>query len=96
MVSSYDQLQSKFLRHYSHLCRREKDTEGMVHYRQRPDEELGDYLARFKEEAGMVPNLDKVKEAGFLVVGLDPVKGKKFRSSLYEIPPNSLNDIYSR
>ncbi|XP_063941458.1 uncharacterized protein LOC135149627 [Daucus carota subsp. sativus] len=64
--------------------------------RSRPNEELGDYLARFKEEAGMVTNLDKVKAAGFLTAGLDPVKGKKLRSSLYDIPPKSLNDIYLR
>ncbi|XP_063949875.1 uncharacterized protein LOC135152721 [Daucus carota subsp. sativus] len=95
-VSSYDQLKRKFLRHYSHLCRREKDTEALIHCRQRPNEELGDYLARFKEEAGMVTNLDKVKAAGFLTAGLDPVKGKKLRSSLYDIPPKSLNDIYLR
>ena len=53
-------------------------------------------MARFKEEAGMVTNLDKVKAAGFLTTGLDPVKGKKLRSSLYDIPPKSLNDIYLR
>ncbi|KAK1351824.1 hypothetical protein POM88_053965 [Heracleum sosnowskyi] len=87
-------LKRKFSRHYSHLCRREKDTKALIHCRQRPDEELGDYLTRFKEEAGMVTNLDKVKAAGFLSAGLDPVKGKKLRSSLYDIPPKSLNDIY--
>ncbi|KAK1364286.1 hypothetical protein POM88_039847 [Heracleum sosnowskyi] len=95
-IHSYDQLKRRFLRHYSHLCRREKDTEALIHCRQRPNEELGDYLARFKEEAGMVTNLDKVKAAGFLAAGLDPVKGKKLRSSLYDIPPKSLNDIYVR
>nr|XP_017250859.1 PREDICTED: uncharacterized protein LOC108221497 [Daucus carota subsp. sativus] len=95
-VSSYDQLKKKFLRHYSHLCRRVKDTEALIHCRQRPNEELGDYLARFKEEAGMITNLNKVKAAGFLTAGLDPVKGKKLRSSLYDIPPKSLDDIYLR
>ncbi|KAK1372396.1 hypothetical protein POM88_028589 [Heracleum sosnowskyi] len=95
-ISSYDQLKRRFLRHYSHLCRREKDTEALIHCRQRHNEELGDYFARFKEEAGMVTNLDKVKAAGFLAAGLDPVKGKKLRSSLYDVPPKSLNDIYLR
>ncbi|KAK1387029.1 hypothetical protein POM88_015207 [Heracleum sosnowskyi] len=83
-ICSYDQLKRKFLRHYSDLCRREKDTEVFIHCRQRPNEELGDYLARFKEEDG------------FLSAGLDPIKGKKLRSSLYDIPPKSLNDIYLR
>ncbi|KAK1363227.1 hypothetical protein POM88_038788 [Heracleum sosnowskyi] len=91
-----DHCEKRFLRHYSHLCRREKDTEALIHCRQRPNEELGDYLARFKEEAGMVTNLDKVKAAGFLAARLDPVKDKKLRSSLYDIPPKSLNDIYVR
>ena len=81
------------MRHYSHLCRRERDTEALIHYRQRPNEELGDYLARFKEEAGMVTNLDKVKAAGFLTAGLDPMEGKKLRSSLYDVPPNSPNAV---
>lgn len=95
-IGSYEQVKRKFLRHYSHLCRRKKDTETLIHCRQRPNEELGDYLARFKEEAGMVTNLDKVKAAGFLSAGLDPIKGKKLRSSLYDMPPKSLNDIYLR
>lgn len=95
-IGSYEQIKMKFLRHYSHLCRREKDIEALIHYRQGLNEELVDYLARFKEEAGMVTNLDKVKAAGFLAAGLDPFKGKKLRSSLYDMPPKSLNDIYLR
>ena len=89
-------MKKKFLRHYSHLRRREKDAEALIHCRQRPNEELGDYLARFKEEAEMVTNLDKVKAAGFLTAGLDPVRGKKLWSSLYDLPPKSLDDIYLR
>lgn len=95
-IGSYEQIKRKLLRHYSHLCRREKDTEALIHCRQGPNEDLGDYLARFKEEAGMVTNLDKVKVAGFLATGLDHIKGKKLRSSLYDMPPKSLNDIYLR
>lgn len=87
-IGSYDQLKGKFLRHYSHLCRREKNTEDLIHYRQRSDEELGDYMARLKEEVGMVTNSDKVKTAGFLSDGFGAIKGKKFISSLYEIPPS--------
>ncbi|XP_074354625.1 uncharacterized protein LOC141693419 [Apium graveolens] len=64
--------------------------------RQRANEELGDYLARFKEEAVMVTNLDKVKAMGFLTAGLNPYKGKKLRSSPYDFPLNPLNDIYVR
>ncbi|KAK1390011.1 hypothetical protein POM88_018189 [Heracleum sosnowskyi] len=37
-ICSYDQLKRKFLRHYSHLYRREKDTEALIHCRQRLDE----------------------------------------------------------
>ncbi|XP_074372136.1 uncharacterized protein LOC141712905 [Apium graveolens] len=81
-VESYEQLKRKFLKYYSHLCRKAKDTEALVHCRQRASEELRDYLARFKEEAGMVMNLDKVKAMGFLTAGLDPYKVKKLRSSL--------------
>lgn len=44
----------------------------------------------------MVTNLDKIKAMGFLTAGLDPVKGKKLRSSRYDLPPRSLNDIYMR
>ncbi|XP_074360790.1 uncharacterized protein LOC141701043 [Apium graveolens] len=95
-IGSYEQLKRKFLKYYSHLCRKAKDTEALVHCRQRANEELGDYLARFKEEAGMVTNLDKIKAMGFLTAGLDPYKGKKLRSSLYGFPPKSLNDIYVR
>ncbi|XP_074343101.1 uncharacterized protein LOC141680914 [Apium graveolens] len=95
-IGSYEQLKRKFLEYYSHLCRKAKDTEALVHCRQSANEELGDYLARFKEEAGMVTNLDKIKAMGFLTVGLDPYKGKKLRSSLYDFPPKSLNDIYVR
>ncbi|XP_074360621.1 uncharacterized protein LOC141700838 [Apium graveolens] len=95
-IGSYEQLKRKFLKYYSHLCRKAKDTEALVHCRQRANEELGDYLARFKEEAGMVTNLDKIKAMGFLTAGLDPYKGKKLRSSLYDFPPKSLNDIYVR
>lgn len=76
-ISSYGQIKRKFPMHYSHLCRREKHTEALIHCRQRPNEELGNYLARFMEEAGMLTNLDKVKATGFLAVGLHPVKGKK-------------------
>ncbi|KAL8093495.1 hypothetical protein AgCh_035391 [Apium graveolens] len=46
--------------------------------RQRANEELGDYLVRFKEEAGMVTNLDKIKAMGFLTAGLDPYKDGKY------------------
>ncbi|XP_074356026.1 uncharacterized protein LOC141695698 [Apium graveolens] len=95
-IGSYEQLKRKFLKYYSHLCRKAKYTESLVHCRQRANEELGDYLTRFKEEAEMVTNLDKVKEMGFLTTGLDPYKGKKLRSSLYDFPPKSLNDIYVR
>ncbi|XP_074352997.1 uncharacterized protein LOC141692157 [Apium graveolens] len=95
-IGSYEQLKRKFLKYYSHLYRKAKDTEALVHCRQRANEELGDYLARFKEEAGMVTNLDKIKAMGFLTAGLDPYKGKKLRSSLYDFPPKSLNDIYVR
>ncbi|XP_074377447.1 uncharacterized protein LOC141718966 [Apium graveolens] len=95
-IGFYEQLKMKFLKYHSHLCRKAKDTEALVHYRQRGNEELGDYLTRFKEEAGMVTNLDKIKAMGFLTVGLDPYKGKKLRSSLYDFPPKSLNDIYVR
>ncbi|KAL8112147.1 hypothetical protein AgCh_019733 [Apium graveolens] len=95
-IGSYEKLKRKFLKYYSHLCRKAKDTEALVYYRQRANEELGDYLARFKEEAGMVTNLDKIKAMGFLTAGLDPYKGKKLRSSLYDFPPKSLNDIYVR
>ncbi|XP_074378249.1 uncharacterized protein LOC141719776 [Apium graveolens] len=95
-IGSYEQLKRKFLKYYSHLCRKAKDTEALVHCRQRANEELGDYLARFKEEAGMVTNLDKIKAMGFLMVGLDPYKDKKLRSSLYDFPLKSLNDIYVR
>ncbi|XP_074374051.1 uncharacterized protein LOC141714430 [Apium graveolens] len=95
-IGSYEQLKRKFLKYYSHLCRKAKDTEALVHCRQRANEELGDYLARFKEEAGMVTNLDKIKVMGFLTAGLDPYKGKKLRSSLYDFPTKSLNDIYVR
>ena len=42
----------------------------------------------------MVTNLDKVKVMVYLTVGLGPIKGKKLQSSLYDIPPKSLNDIY--
>ncbi|XP_074377426.1 uncharacterized protein LOC141718951 [Apium graveolens] len=73
-IGSYEQLKRKFLKYYSHLCRKAKDTETLVHCRQRANEELGDYLARFKEEAGMVTNLDKIKAMGFLTVGLDLYK----------------------
>ncbi|XP_074352587.1 uncharacterized protein LOC141691731 [Apium graveolens] len=95
-IRSYEQLKRKFLKYYSHLCRNAKDTEALVHCRQRANEELGDYLAGFKEEAGMVTYLDKVKVMGFLTAGLDPYKGKKLRSSLQDFPPKSLNDIYVR
>ena len=44
----------------------------------------------------MVTNLDKAKAVGFLTAGLDPIMGKKLRSSLYDMPPKSLNDIYVR
>lgn len=56
-----------------------------IHCRQRPNKELGDYLARFKEEAGMVTNLDKIKAMGFLTTGMDPTKGKKKFASLFTI-----------
>ncbi|XP_074383635.1 uncharacterized protein LOC141725117 [Apium graveolens] len=95
-IGSYEKLKRKFLKYYSHLCRKAKDTEALVHCRQRANEELEDSLARFKEEAVMVTNLDKIKAMGFLTVGLDPYKGKKLRSSLYDFPPKSLNDIYVR
>ncbi|XP_074352827.1 uncharacterized protein LOC141691978 [Apium graveolens] len=95
-IGSYEELKRKFLKYYSHLYRKAKDTEALVHCRKRANEELGDYLARFKEEAEMVTNLDKVKAMGFLTAGLDPYKGKKLRSSLYNFPPKSLNDIYVR
>ncbi|XP_074347121.1 uncharacterized protein LOC141685947 [Apium graveolens] len=95
-IGSYEQLKRKFLKYYSYLCQKEKDTKALVHCRQRANEELGDYLTRFKEEAGMVTNLDKVKAMGFLTVGLDPYKSKKLRSSLYDFPPKFLNDIYVR
>lgn len=55
----------------------EKDTETLIHCRQRSNEELRDYLSRFTEEVGMVRNLDKIKVMGFLTAGLDPIKGKK-------------------
>ncbi|XP_074361863.1 uncharacterized protein LOC141702059 [Apium graveolens] len=87
-IGSYEQLKRKFLKYFSHLCWKAKDTEALIHCRQRLNEELGDYLARFKKEARMVTNLDKVKAMGFLMAGLDPYKGKKLRSSLYEIPPS--------
>ncbi|XP_074346946.1 uncharacterized protein LOC141685760 [Apium graveolens] len=80
-IRSYEQLKKKFLKYYSHLCRKEKDTEALVHFRQRTKEELGDYLARFKEEDGMVTNLDKVKAMGFLTAGLDPYKGSDRRDA---------------
>ncbi|XP_074352605.1 uncharacterized protein LOC141691747 [Apium graveolens] len=76
-IGSYEQLKRKFLKYYSHLYRKAKDTEALVHCRQRANEELGDYLARFKEEAGMVTNLDKIKAMGFLTAGLDPYKEAK-------------------
>ncbi|XP_074377253.1 uncharacterized protein LOC141718767 [Apium graveolens] len=79
-IGSYEQLKRKFLKYYSHLCRKAKDTEALVHCRQRANEELGDYLARFKEEAGMVTNLDKVKAMGFLMAGLDPYKDRSENS----------------
>ncbi|XP_074351572.1 uncharacterized protein LOC141690696 [Apium graveolens] len=95
-IGSYEQWKRKFLKYYSHLCRKAKDTEAMIHYRQRTNNELGDYLAWFKEEAGMVTNLDKVKAMGLFMAGLDPYKDKNLRSSLYDFPPKSLNDIYVR
>ncbi|XP_074378022.1 uncharacterized protein LOC141719543 [Apium graveolens] len=95
-IGSYEQLKRKFLKYYLHLCRKAKDTEALVHCRQRVNEELGDYLARFKEEARMVTNIDKVKAMGFLTAGLDPYKGKKLCSSLYNFSPKSLNEIYVR
>ncbi|XP_074373742.1 uncharacterized protein LOC141714100 [Apium graveolens] len=95
-IGSYEQLKRKFIKYYSHLYRKAKDTEALVHCRQRANEELGDYLARFKEEAGMVTNLDKFKVIGFLTAGLDPYKGKKLRSSLYNFPLKSMNGIYVR
>lgn len=74
-ISSYKQLKRKNLRYYSHLYRMEKDAETPIHCRQRPNEDLGDYLTWFKEEAGMVTNMDKIKALGFLTAGLDPIKG---------------------
>lgn len=68
------------MRHYSLLCLREKDTEVLIHCKQRPDEDLGDFLVWFKEKARMVTSLDKVKVAGFLTAGLDHIIGKKLRS----------------
>lgn len=59
------------------MCRMEKDTETLIHCRQRPNEELGDYLSRFKEEAGMVRNMNKIKAMGILTTGLNPIKCKK-------------------
>ncbi|XP_074377371.1 uncharacterized protein LOC141718896 [Apium graveolens] len=76
-IGSYEQLKRMFLKYYSHLCRKAKDTEALVHCRQRANEELGDYLARFKKEAGMVTNLDKIKAMGFLTAGLDPYKDSR-------------------
>lgn len=78
------------------MCQREKDTAALIHYRQIPDEQLGDYLDMFKEEVGMVTNSDKVKVAGVLVAGLDPIKGNKLQCSHCNIPHKSLNDIYVR
>ncbi|KAL8116604.1 hypothetical protein AgCh_022950 [Apium graveolens] len=49
----YELLKGKFIRHYSHLCRREKDTEGLIHRRQRTSKSLGDYLDRLKKEVGV-------------------------------------------
>ncbi|KAL8107868.1 hypothetical protein AgCh_024321 [Apium graveolens] len=76
-IGSYEQLKRKFLKYYSHLCRKAKDTEALVHCRQRANEELVDYLARFKEQSGMVTNLNKVKRMGFLTLGLDLYKGTR-------------------
>ncbi|XP_074351435.1 uncharacterized protein LOC141690543 [Apium graveolens] len=95
-IHSYEQLKGKFIRHYSHLCRIEKDTETLIHCRQRENESLGDYLAKFKEEAGMMTNLNKNKAMGYLTTTLDPTKGKKLLSSLYDYSLKSLNDIYVR
>ncbi|XP_074337279.1 uncharacterized protein LOC141674474 [Apium graveolens] len=83
-IGSYEQLKRKFLKYYSHLCRKVKDSEALVHCKQRENEELGDYLARFKEEAGMVTNLDKGKVMGFLTAGLDPYKGSDRRDGRKE------------
>lgn len=55
--------------------------------RKRPNEDFGDYLAGFKEETRIVTNLEKMKAIGFLIAGLDAIKGKKLRSSLYDLPP---------
>lgn len=44
----------------------------------------------------MVTNLDKIKAMGFLMAGLDTIKGMKLRSSLYDFSPKFLNDIYVR
>ncbi|XP_074378285.1 uncharacterized protein LOC141719809 [Apium graveolens] len=87
-IESYEQLKRKFLKYYSHLCRKAMDTEVLVHCRQRANEELGNYLARLKEEAGMVTNLDKIKAIGFLTAGLTPTKVKSF-AHLFTIFPRN-------
>lgn len=57
-INSYEQLKRKFLRYYSHLCRREKYIETLIPCRKTPNEDLRDYLACLKEEAKMITNLD--------------------------------------
>lgn len=78
------------------MCRKEKDTDTLIHCRQWTNEDLGDYLSRFKKEEGMVTNLEKIKVIGFWIAGLDPVKGKNLCSPLHDFLPRTLNDIYVR
>lgn len=49
-ISYYEQLKRIFLRYYSHLFRREKDTETLINCRRKSIEDLGDYLARLRKK----------------------------------------------
>lgn len=53
----------------------------------------GGLSGSFKEQVGMVTNLNKIKAMGFMTAGLDLIKGKKLRSLLYDLCLKFINNI---
>ena len=92
-IDGFHQLRDKFRANFLQQRRFQKTQAEILGIRQRPDEPLRDYVARFSKETLHMADRSDVMMSGAFISGLPP--GRLFKDLIAK-PPTSLEDLFTQ
>ena len=93
-ISSFAQLVDCFVEQFASSCKLLKLSDDLYGVRQRPNESLREYVARFNKEKVSIPNCNKDTAVNAFHKGLPPISGLYKELTMY--PCRTMEDVLAK